>query len=101
GYHSSHSFADLGDNTLDSLKDKSHYYNALETSKRMIEIYEKDLDSADTSLQDRSPLSILKKSLYELNENIGNYSKPSNIMEIVHVKVHPNLQLAFNLTLKQ
>ena len=84
-----------------NLKDKSQYYGALETSKRMLEIYESDLDSADTSLSQNNSLSILKNSLTELNENIYNYSTPLKIMETVHGKVHPSLQLAFNLTFKR
>lgn len=101
--HSSHDILNAGNvgNHSADLKDKSHYYDALETSKRMIEIYENDLDSADTSVQSNSSLALLKKSLNELNENIYNYNNPSKIMEIVHGKVHPNLQLAFNLTLKR
>ncbi len=101
--HSSHDTFDVGNvgNYSANLKDKSQYYDALETSKRMIEIYENDLDSGDTSMPTNSSLSLLKKSLNELNENIHNYSNPSKIMEIVHGKVHPNLQLAFNLTLKR
>lgn len=84
-----------------NLKDTSQYYGALETSKRMIEIYESELNSANPSLQHNSSLSILKNSLTDLNANIYNFSNPSKIMEIVHTKVHPNLQLAFNLTLKR
>jgi len=101
--HSSHDTLDVGNvgNYSANLKDKSQYYDALETSKRMIEIYKNDLDSEDTPMQTNSSLSLLKKSLNELNENIHNYSNPSKIMEIVHGKVHPNLQLAFNLTLKR
>jgi hypothetical protein len=101
--HSSHDTLDVGSvgNYSANLKDKSQYYDALETSKMMIEIYENDLESADTSMQSNNSPSLLKKSLNELNENIHNYSNPSKIMEIVHGKVHPNLQLAFNLTLKR
>jgi hypothetical protein len=99
--HSSHDSSDLGNKPVELLKDKSQYNNALETSIRMIEIYEKDLESADTKLGDNNTVPLLKKSLYELSENIENFSQPSIIMEIVHGKVHPNLQMAFNLTLKQ
>ena len=98
--HSSHIASEM-ENYSANLEDRSQYSGALETSKRMLEIYESDLDSADTSLQYNSSLSILKNSLTELNENIYNYSDPSKIMEIVHGKVHPSLQLAFNLTLKR
>ena len=89
------------ENYSHSLKDESQYYGALETSNRMLEIYKSDLDSADTSAPLNQSLSILENSLTELYENIYNYSTPSKIMEIVHGKVHPSLQLAFNLTLKR
>ncbi len=88
-------------NYSSNLKDKSQYYGALETSKRMIEIFEKELNSTEKPLQKNNPLSNLENSLNVLNENIYNYSKPSKIMEIVHGNVHPYLQLAFNLTLKR
>jgi hypothetical protein len=101
--HSSHDNLDAGNvgNYSANLKDKSQYYGALETSKRMIEIYEDDLDSADTSTKSKNSLSLLKGSLNELYGNIHNYSSPSKIMETVHGKVHPSLQVAFNLTLKR
>ncbi|MDN5847873.1 MAG: hypothetical protein L0H53_16560 [Candidatus Nitrosocosmicus sp.] len=99
--HSSHDSPDLGNQSVDLLKDKYQYNNALETSKRMIEIYEEELESRDTTFQDNNDIPLLKKSLHELKENIENISQPSKIMEIVHGKVHPNLQTAFNLTLKQ
>ncbi len=98
--HSSHIDPNINDYSP-NLKDKSQYYGALETSKRMMEIYQSDLDSANPSLQHNNSLSTLKNSLTDLNENIYNFSNPSKIMEIVHTKVHPNLQLAFNLTLKR
>ncbi len=98
--HPSHNALEMG-NYSANIKDKTHYYGALETSKRMLEVYESDLDSADTSSQHNSSLDILKNSLTELNENIHNYSPPSKIMEIVHGKVHPSLQLAFNLNFKR
>ena len=99
--HSSHDSSDLGNQPIELLKDKSQYNNALETSLRMIEIYEKELESKDTTFVDNNTVPFLKKSLDELKENIENISQPSKIMEIVHGKVHPNLQMAFNLTLKQ
>jgi hypothetical protein len=99
--HSSHDSSDLDNQAIELLKDKSQYNNALETSLRMIEIYEKELKSKDTTFVDNNTVPFLKKSLDELKENIENISQPSKIMEIVHGKVHPNLQMAFNLTLKQ
>lgn len=99
--HSGHIFPDI-ENYSSNLKDKSQYYGALETSERMLEIYKSDLDSsADKSVPLNNSLSILEDSLKQLNESIYNYSTPSKIMEIVHGKVHPSLQQAFNLTFKR
>ena len=47
---SNHSIANVGDRSIDSLKDRSEYFNALETSNRMIEIYNSDLDGPTTDL---------------------------------------------------
>ena len=99
--HSNHDTSELGNPPVKLLKDKSQYENALETSIRMIEIYEKELEAEDSTSGDNNTVLFLKKSLDDLKDNIENISQPSKIMEIVHGKVHPNLQLAFNLTLKQ
>jgi hypothetical protein len=75
----------VGDRSIDSLKDRSEYFNALETSKRMTEIYNGDLDeSATDSSQGNNSLSNLKNSLRELSDNINEFAPPSKIMEIVH-----------------
>jgi hypothetical protein len=93
--------ANVGDRSIDSLKNRSEYFNALETSHRMTEIYNSDLDeSATDSSQGDNSLSNLKNSLKELSDNINEFALPSKIMEIVHGKVHPNLQMAFNLQLR-
>jgi hypothetical protein len=101
GNHSSHDSIELGNQPVKLVKDKSQYDNALETSIMMIEIYEKELEPKDITFGENSSVPLLKESLHELKDNIENISQPSKIMEIVHGKVHPNLQLAFNLTLKQ
>lgn len=100
--HTAHGSTILENHSIiPTLTDKSQYYGALETSKRMMEIYESDLESGDKIMPGNDTVPILKKSLAELNENIANYSSPVKIMEIVHGKVHPQLQIAFNLTLKR
>lgn len=94
--------ANVGDRSIDSLIDRSEYFNALETSIRMTEIYNSDLDESTTDLsQANNSLSNLENSLKELSDSINEFALPSKIMEIVHGKVHPNLQVAFNLTLKR
>src|SRR5215210_4322614 len=55
--HSSHIAPEI-ENYSSNLKDESQYYGALETSKRMIEIYESDLGSTDTSWPQNSSLPV-------------------------------------------
>jgi flagellar biosynthesis protein FliP len=42
----------------------------------------------------------LENSLVELKNAIDNRSPPIQVMMIAHTKIHPDLQLAFNLKLK-
>ena len=81
---------------------EADYYNAKEISDRIVEIYESDLkgNEMDSAISNTTP-SALAKSLYELQREVTEVASPMKIMEIVHAKVHPNLQLAFNLTLKR
>ena len=59
--HSSHDSPDLGNQRVKSLKDEYQYNNALETSIRMIEIYENELESRDTTFQDNNTYSYSQK----------------------------------------
>lgn len=78
------------------------YYNAKEISDRMVEIYESELKGNEFgTASNNATSSPLATSLYELQREVTNIASPMKIMEIVHAKVHPNLQLAFNLTLKR
>jgi hypothetical protein len=43
----------------------------------------------------------LENALNELNMEVGRLGSPMKIMEIVHTKVHPNLQLTFELIIKR
>jgi hypothetical protein len=91
------------ENTIStSMVDNSSYQSALKTSDRMIEIYDTEL-KASTSNSDfiNNAKSDLSGALYDLRKNIETRENPSKIMEDVHVRIHPNLQIAFNLTLKR
>jgi hypothetical protein len=91
------------ENTIStSMVDNSSYQSALKTSDRMIEIYDTEL-KASTSNSDfiNNAKSDLSGALYDLRRNIVTKENPSKIMEDVHVRIHPNLQIAFNLTLKR
>jgi hypothetical protein len=98
---SSHSMNN-GNTISTNMVDNSSYQSALKTSDRMIEIYDTEL-KASTSNSDfiNNAKSDLSGALYDLRKNIETRENPSKIMEDVHVRIHPNLQIAFNLTLKR
>lgn len=70
-------------------------------SDQMVAIYERELAGHTSGLNSQAPLLNLKISLDELKNAVGNITSPFKVMEIVHTKVHPSLQLSFNLTLKK
>ena len=45
-------------------------------------------------------LEQLEKGLLEFNTAIKNKENPMKVMKIVHTKIHPNLQIVFNLKLE-
>ncbi|MDQ3084348.1 MAG: hypothetical protein M3Q77_05975 [Thermoproteota archaeon] len=100
--HSNPYHDNLRNSSDNSLIDRADYYNAREISNRMVEIYNSDLDN---SISDKTNSSIsrinLENALNELNAEVGHLGSPMKIMEIVHAKLHPSLQLTFNLTLKR
>lgn len=99
GQNLSHSAGLMTGSKFDSEAD---YYNAKEISDRIVEIYESELKGSEFGTASNNATSrSLATSLYELQREVTNIAAPMKIMEIVHAKVHPNLQLAFNLTLKR
>jgi hypothetical protein len=100
--HSSH-MTNQENTTSISMVDNSSYQSALKTSDRMIEIYNSELkaSSSSNSTFANKANSDLSGALYDLRNDIGTKENPSKIMEDVHVRIHPSLQIAFNLTLKR
>ena len=100
--HSSH-MANQENTTSISMVDNSSYYSALKISDRMIEIYNGELkisSSSNSAFIDKAK-SDLSSALYDLRKDIEIKESPSKIMEDVHGRIHPNLQIAFNLTLRR
>jgi hypothetical protein len=91
------------ENTISTnMVDNSSYQSALKISDRMIEIYDTELKaSSSNSAFFNKAKSDLSGALYDLRKHIETKENPSKIMEDVHGRVHPNLQIAFNLTLKR
>jgi hypothetical protein len=88
--------------TSTSMVDNSTYQSALKISDRMIKIYDTELktSTSDSPFFNKAK-SDLSSALYDLRKHIETEENPSKIMEDVHGRVHPNLQVAFNLTLKR
>jgi hypothetical protein len=100
--HSSH-MTNQENTTSISMVDNSSYQNALKISDRMIEIYNSELKtlSSSNSVFINKAKSDLNSALYDLRKDIEAKESPSKIMEDVHGRIHPNLQIAFNLTLRR
>jgi hypothetical protein len=68
----------------------------------MQEIYNSELKaSSSNSASINKAKSNLGGALYDLRKHIENKERPFKIMEDVHGRIHPNLQIAFNLTLRR
>jgi hypothetical protein len=82
--------------------DKGSYDNAIQISNRMSELYNDELKgSLSNSTAITSAKSKLAEALVDLNEYLWAKESPYKIMENIHGEIHPNLQIAFNLTLKR
>jgi hypothetical protein len=51
----------------------------------------------NTTTANQNYLKKLENGLVEFNIAIKNKEDPMKVMEIVHTKIHPNLQILFNL----
>ena len=54
----------------------------------------------ENNTETQNSLKKLEDGLLELNTAIKNKENPMKVMEIVHTKIHPNLQILFNLKSK-
>jgi hypothetical protein len=91
-----------GNNKSLTLIDQASYLNALMTSDRMLEIYNSELkDSVPDSPFGATAKSDLVHALHNLKNDIQTKSSPYKVMADIHGGIHPNLQIAYNLTLKR
>ena len=99
--HSGH-MTNQENTTSISMVDNSSYQSALKTSDRMIEIYNSELKtSSSNSTIINKAKSDLSSTLYDLRKDVEAKESPSKIMEDIHGRIHPNLQITFNLTLRR
>lgn len=102
--HSSH-LTNQENSTSTMIFDSSNS-SALEISDRMIEIYNSELKASSSNSGGfiNKAKSNLSGALYDLRKHIEIIEIKENlskIMEDAHVRIHPNLQTTFNLTLRR
>jgi hypothetical protein len=82
------------------------YQSAQALSRDAIKIFETKL-SPLTQIEDIehnsgiASVSKVKGGLIELNNMVNNKALPEDIIEIVHERIHPSLQLAYNLEIRR
>jgi hypothetical protein len=82
--------------------DRDSYDNAIQISNRMSELYNDELKGfLSNSTNVIHAMSRLANALIDLNDYLEAKESPYRIMENIHGEIHPNLQIAFNLTLKR
>lgn len=82
--------------------DRDSYHNAIQISNRMSELYNDELKGfLSNSTNVIHAMSRLANALIDLNDYLEAKESPYKIMENIHGEIHPNLQVAFNLTLKR
>jgi hypothetical protein len=82
--------------------DRDSYHNAIQISNRMSELYNDELKGfLSNSTNVIHAMSRLANALINLNDYLEAKESPYKIMENIHGEIHPNLQVAFNLTLKR
>jgi hypothetical protein len=82
------------------------YQSSQALSEEAIKIFERKLKPLtqvdnDNSNSGMASVSKVENSLVELNNSLNNKALPEDLMKMVHTQVHPNLQIAFDLTLKR
>jgi hypothetical protein len=81
-----------------------NYQSAQQLSESVYEIFENQLDSSTKSSNNtnsNTALTMIEKRLFHLKDLVNKKASAQNLMMLVHGQLHPNLQLAYNLKLKQ
>ena len=87
----------LNNGTL-PITNQEKYKTAYEYAKRALELFYVKLRSHETN-ENTAALAQIEKALGQLINAIDNKTDPMKIKIIVHTKIHPNLQTAYNLKL--
>jgi hypothetical protein len=80
-----------------------NYQSAQKLSEKVFQVFKNQLRPLAVSSNDANQAAIImvEKSLFDLKYLINNKASAQDIMGLVHGKLHPSLQLAYDLKLKQ
>ena len=79
--------------------DIDKYQIAKQYASRAVEIFDAELKPYETK-KNSIAAGEVEKHLTELKNAVDNKAPPLQVMMIVHTKIHPNLQLAYNLKVR-
>ena len=79
--------------------DIDKYQTAKQYASRAVEIFDAELKPYETK-NNSIAAGDVEKQLTELKNAVDNKAPPLQAMMIVHTKIHPNLQLAYNLKIR-
>lgn len=79
--------------------DIDKYQTAKQYASRAVEIFDTELKPYETK-NNSIAAGEVEKHLTELKNAVDNKAPPLQVMMIVHTKIHPNLQLAYNLKVR-
>ena len=100
--HNNHSSNDIIDQS--NIVNFTNYESALGFSNSALKKFYNEISSIQSLTKENNTtnqnyLTKLENGLVEFNNAIKNKEDPMKVMEIVHTKIHPNLQVLFNLKL--
>jgi DNA-binding protein Fis len=80
-----------------------NYQSAQKLSEKAYQVFKNQLRplAASSNNANQTAIIMVEKSLLDLNYLINNKASAQDIMGLVHGKLHPSLQLAYDLKIKQ
>jgi hypothetical protein len=96
-----HELKNVTNNTM-NIVNSSSYESAVSFADYTLKKFNSKIKTSVTenNTETQNYVKKLEDGVIELNTSIKNKDSPMKVMEIVHTKIHPNLQILFNLKLK-
>jgi hypothetical protein len=90
-------------NNYTNVVNVDNYQSAQKLSEKVFQVFKNQLRPLALSPNhaSKSAMNVVEKSLFDLKYLIDNKASAQDIMGLVHGKLHPSLQLAYDLKLKQ